>query len=226
MSSRREILREISSRVRFRRVYRLPQFRIVREHRRMSVPMLSLAIASASLLFALANGDAGAQVKDTGIRPVLNESVRTTYLSCTSGALFTATIRKGSYQLGQNIVVTMKLKNVTTKPCDYPNQPPPSGGLPTNSLTVGGCNGAASFAVDTYRGQLVYANPPVPTCAALLPVLPPGAAMSGSISWNQRASQVARGPLRALPPGRVVPRGQYLIRAGAVTLVVHLTRKR
>lgn len=197
----------------------------MREHSRLSGPIVSMVIVASSLIAVLSNGDAGAQVKDASIRPVLTESVRTTYLSCASGALLTASIRKGSYLPGQNIVVTMRLKNVTSKPCDYPNQPPPSGGLATSSLAIGGCNGAASFAVDTYRGQLVYTNPPVPTCSALLPVLPPGSTMSGSISWNQRASQVASGPLPALPPGRVVPRGQYLIKAGAVTLVVQLTRK-
>jgi hypothetical protein len=198
----------------------------MRERGRLSAPIIAIVIAVFSLIAVLTNGDAGAQMKDTSIRPVLTESVRTTYLSCTSGALLTASIRKGSYLTGQAIIVTMRLKNVTSKPCDYPNQPPPSGGPATSSLTIGGCNGAASFAVDTPRGQLVYTNPAVPTCSALLPVLAPGSTMSGSISWNQRASQVASGPLPALPPGRVVPRGQYLIKAGAVTLVVQLTRKR
>lgn len=198
----------------------------MREHSRVSAPIISMVIAACSLIAVFANGDAGAQVKGTSSKPDLIESVRTTYLSCSAGALLTASLRKGSYGPGQNIVVTMRLKNVTSKPCDYPNQPPPSGGPATSTLTIGGCNGAASFAVDTDRNQVVYTNPPAPTCSALLPVLAPGATMSGSISWNQRASQVASGPLPTLPPGQIVPRGQYLIRAGAVTLVVQLTRKR
>ena len=140
-------------------------WRIMRAHGRMPVPMSFMVVAASLLIIVLANGDAGAHVKDTSVRPALTESVHTTYLSCTSGAVLTASIRQPSYSPGQNIVVTMRLKNVTSKPCDYPNQPPPSGGPPTSSLAIGGCNGAASFAVDTSRGQLVYANPPAPLAA-------------------------------------------------------------
>jgi hypothetical protein len=190
------------------------------EWKRFSEAMIAL-LALATALLVVPIGFAQGAVNSLSRSKPITETTHIAYLSCNKpGVLLTASIPRRTFQLGQNIVVTASIRNLTKQTCGYPGQPNVA---PTSVLTIGGCNHEIAWAVDTILGRPVYVpGPPasleIPAqapCAAQLPPLPPGATMTGTVVWNQVANQSepARytGTKHAILAGQTLPRGQYIL---------------